>query len=51
MKDATITIRVNSEILDKFKTLCEENGISYSEVIRLLILDTVNRKGLNLRLI
>lgn len=41
MKTAQISLRVNSEILDRLQALATKNGIPVSEVVRQIIADAV----------
>lgn len=48
--DTTITIRIQKEVLERFKKVCKDKGISYSEMIRLLIRNCVLEEDLTLRI-
>ena len=43
-KDGSITIRIDHELLNKYKSLCEKNGYDISKRIRLFIQQEISNK-------
>lgn len=41
-KEETITIRINKDLKEKYKTFCDDNGLSLSKRLRIFIETELN---------
>ena len=46
-KEKMINIRINIDLIEKFKYFCEKNGYSISKRIRILIERDLNKENIN----
>ena len=44
--DTTMCVKINKQLLENFKNVCEKNNISYSKVIRELMKNYVEKEKL-----
>lgn len=51
LKTKTITVKVDEDTLNQFKQICNAEGMTYSDTIRLLMREVVIRGSLNLRIL